>query len=159
VGIATSDRDIQLREADMAGRVKVPCLACGAVNRVTRPRLGEAVCGRCRERLLPAAPLDVEETSFERLVGTSELPVVVDFWAPWCGPCRVMAPAFATVAQRLAMRAHFVKVNTDEAQVLGSRYRIQSIPTTVVFAGGDEVARQPGAMDAATLQGWIEGHL
>lgn len=143
----------------MGDVVKLPCLSCGAVNRVERSRLVEAVCGRCRERLLPGTPLEVDEASFERLVGASELPVVVDFWAPWCGPCRIMAPSFSAMAERLGTRAHFVKVNTDDQRVLGTRYRIQSIPTTVVFADGQEVARQPGAMDAVTLQSWIERYI
>jgi thioredoxin 2 len=143
----------------MGDLVKVPCLSCGAVNRVERSRLGQAVCGRCRKQLLASAPVEVDTASFDRLVSTSDLPVVVDFWAPWCGPCRVMAPAFVAAAKRLATRAHFVKVNPDEEAELGGRFRIQSIPTTAVFRGGREVARQPGAMDAATLQGWIERHV
>ena len=140
----------------MTQAVHVVCPHCDAVNRVPAERLGEeAKCGKCREPLFAGAPLALDEGRFAKHLGRGDLPLVVDFWAPWCAPCRAMAPAFEAVARRIEPRARLIKVNTEEAQALAGRYGIRSIPTLVVFRGGREVARTSGAMDAAALENWI----
>lgn len=136
----------------------VVCPQCEAVNRVDGSRVGQvAKCGRCSAALFPGRPVTVNASAFEKHVSRSHIPVVVDFWAPWCGPCRMMAPAFESAARRLEPRARFLKVNTEEEPALASRYGIRSIPTVVIFKGGREAARRSGAMDAATLERWVDG--
>ena len=140
--------------------VHVVCPNCDAVNRVPSERLGEgAKCGKCGTPLFSGAPLNLDEPSFTRHTGRSDLPLVVDFWAPWCGPCRMMAPAFEEAARILEPRARLVKVNTEEAQTLAARFGIRSIPTLAIFKGGGEVARAAGAMDAGRLVEWVRQHL
>lgn len=140
----------------MSQPLHVVCPRCDAVNRVPPERLAEdAKCGKCRSPLFPGAPLALNEERFARHLGRGDLPLVVDFWAPWCGPCRMMAPVFEAVARRIEPRARLVKVNTEEAQGLATRHGIRSIPTLVVFRGGKEVARTSGAMDAGSLETWI----
>jgi thioredoxin 2 len=131
------------------------CAACGQRNRVPFGR--EAKCGRCGTPLPPPAePLDVTSAeSFDALVGRSAVPVIVDFWAPWCGPCRVVAPELARVAASNAGRYLVVKVNTDAVPELGERFRIQSIPTMAVFLGGREAARTSGARPAADIEAFV----
>jgi len=144
----------------MTQAVHVVCPRCDAVNRVPPDRLAEdAKCGKCRAPLFAGAPLALDEGRFAKHLGRSDLPLVVDFWAPWCAPCRAMAPAFETVAQRIEPQARLIKVNTEEAQALAGRYGIRSIPTLVVFRSGREVARTSGAMDAAALENWIRRSL
>ncbi len=140
--------------------VHVVCPHCDAVNRVPPERLAEdAKCGKCRAPLFVGAPLALDEGRFAKHLGRGDLPLVVDFWAPWCAPCRAMAPAFEAVARRIEPQARLIKVNTEEAQGLAMRQGIRSIPTLVVFRGGQEVARTSGAMDAAALENWIRRSL
>ena len=144
----------------MTQAVHVVCPRCDAVNRVPPERLAEdAKCGKCRAPLFVGAPLALDEGRFAKHLGRGDLPLVVDFWAPWCAPCRAMAPAFEAVARRIEPQARLIKVNTEEAQALAGRYGIRSIPTLVVFRGGQEVARTSGAMDAAALESWIRRSL
>jgi thioredoxin 2 len=136
----------------------VGCAACGKKNRLAYARLGEAVqCGQCKQPLhAPGEPIEIHRTAdFDRLVAASSLPVVVDYWAPWCGPCRMVAPELKKVAARQAGQAVVVKVNTDELSDLGQRFNIRSIPTLAVFAGGREVARESGARPAAEIEAFI----
>src|SRR6267378_2240419 len=129
----------------------VACANCGQKNRLAYERLGDEVrCGKCKQTLkAPGEPIEIHQTAdFDRLVSRSSLPVVVDYWAPWCGPCRMVAPELQKVAARQAGQLIVVKVNTDELSDLGERFRIRSLPTLEVFAGGREVARTAGARPA-----------
>lgn len=139
----------------MAG-LKVTCLDCGQVNRVPAERLADAPkCARCGTPLLPAKPVEVDFATLEKAARTDELPLVVDFWAPWCGPCRMMAPEFSKAAGALQGMARLVKLNTEADPQAGARYNIRSIPTMVKFAAGREVKRQSGAVGAAAIADWV----
>lgn len=144
----------------MSQALHVVCPHCDAVNRVPEERLADGGnCGRCKEKLFVGAPLALDPARFAAHVGRSDLPLVIDFWAPWCGPCRTMEPAFAEAARRLEPHARLVKVNTEDHPDLAGRFGIRSIPTIVVLKHGHEAARQSGAMDLATLERWIRGQL
>jgi len=144
----------------MTNALIVVCPHCHAPNRVPVERLRDgATCGKCKETLFTGAPLELTAASFDRHVGRSELPLVVDFWAPWCAPCRQMAPAFAEAARQLEPSCRLAKVNTEEEQALAARFGIRSIPTLAVFACGREIARQSEAMDAGSLLQWIRNVL
>jgi thioredoxin 2 len=141
-------------------QLHVVCPHCHTTNRVQSTDLGNSPdCGSCHRALFTGEPVNLNATDFERHIARSQLPVLVDFWAPWCGPCRMMAPAFEQAAQQLEPRAQLVKVNTDEAQGVGARLNIRSIPTLALFVGGREVARQAGAMGAGEIVRWAQSHL
>ena len=144
----------------MTDALIVVCPHCHASNRVPEERLADGgVCGKCKKPLFAGAPLELTGKTFDQHVGRSDLPIVVDFWAPWCGPCRMMAPAFAQAAQQLEPSCRLAKVNTEAEQQLAARHGIRSIPTLVVFRNGREVARQSGALDAGSLMRWIRTSL
>lgn len=144
----------------MSASMHIVCPHCDAINRVPAARLGDgATCGKCHRPLFDGHPVALDEARFERHVGRGELPVLVDFWAPWCGPCRQMAPAFEAAAARLEPRVRLAKVNTEEAGGLAARFAIRSIPTLALFRGGAEVARTMGAMDTAGLVNWAGRYL
>ena len=143
----------------MADSLHVVCPACHAVNRVPADRLGDAgICGKCQTPLFTGQPVELDEAGFDKHVSRSDVPLVVDFWAPWCGPCRMMAPAFAEAAQRLEPRYRLVKVNTEATKNLAARFNIRSIPTIAIFRDGREIARQAGAMDVAGIQRWVDSN-
>ena len=132
--------------------VHIACAACGTTNRVPAARLTqEPTCGRCGAALLPGEPVELTDQNFEAVATRTELPLVVDFWAPWCGPCRMMAPAFEQAAAQLKGRAVLAKVNSDENPGLSARYGIRSIPTLVRIEGGREVRRVSGALPAGQI--------
>lgn len=136
------------------------CPSCGATNRVAFDKLNhDARCGQCKTAVVPGAtPLEVSSTDdFDTLVSRSAVPVVVDYWAPWCGPCRAVAPELDKVASRANGRYLVVKVNTDNLTDLGARHHIRSIPTMAVFSGGREVSRTTGARPAADIEAFIAG--
>jgi thioredoxin 2 len=142
----------------MAEPLHVVCPGCATVNRVLAERLGPgARCGRCKQPLFLGKPVEVNDANFGVQVGKSDLPVVVDFWAAWCGPCRMMAPHFERAAGELEPVARLAKLNTEESPETAARYGIRGIPTLVIFRKGAEIARQSGAMDFPTLTRWIRG--
>ena len=143
-----------------AETLHIVCPHCHTTNRVARADLGKATdCGRCHRALFEGHPVALDEAAFEKHVSRSDLPLLVDFWAPWCGPCRMMAPAFEQAATQLEPNLRLAKVNTEDAQSLAARLQICSIPTLALFVGGREVARQPGAMGAADIVRWARAHL
>jgi thioredoxin 2 len=148
---------------DLDGKgVVVQCPSCGQRNRLPYGRLGaETRCGKCQTPLSsPAAPIEIPDSAaFDAAVAQSSLPVVVDFWAPWCGPCHMVAPELATVASRNAGRYLIVKVNTDAVPDLGERFRIRSIPTMAVFVDGREAGRTSGARPAPEIEAFIQSTL
>src|SRR5687768_10390879 len=139
----------------MSAPVHVVCPHCATANRVLPERLTEARCGRCKQALFSGHPIALDDSSFDAHVGKSDIPVVVDFWAPWCGPCRMMAPHFERAAAEIEPNARLAKLNTEESQQLAARFGIRGIPTLVILRNGEEIARQSGAMDYPTLVRWI----
>lgn len=134
----------------------VVCPHCHTANRMSADRLKESgTCGKCKNALFTGEPLELDSDSFDRHIGRSDIPMLVDFWAPWCGPCRAMAPAFAQAAKQLEPEFRLAKVNTEEQQQLAARFSIRSIPTLALFRNGQEIARQTGAMDAGSLMRWV----
>jgi len=134
------------------------CPACHVLNRVDEARLGQAACGKC-SKPLTGGVLHLDAPLLEALLAKDGLPLLVDFWAPWCGPCRMMAPAFEEAAALLAPGVRLGKIDTEQHQALGARFRVQSIPTLVLFQSGQEIARLPGARPAGEIADWTRSRL
>jgi thioredoxin 2 len=144
-------------ETHAAGTVLVACPQCHTIVRVPEARAGEhPKCPRCKAQLLAGEPVALDGASFAAHVGRATLPVLVDFWAPWCGPCRAMAPVLDQAAAQRATGLRVGKVNTEEQPQLAGRFGIRSIPTLILYRGGRELARQSGAVDAASLSHWLD---
>ena len=144
----------------MSRQKHLVCPHCDAVNRIPEDRLdANPVCGRCKESLFSGKPVELTDQNFDKHLKRNDVPLVVDFWAPWCGPCKMMAPHFKTAASQLEPRVRLAKINTEQAQRTAASYNIRSIPTVALFRGGKEIARQAGAMDASTLTNWIRSQL
>lgn len=143
----------------MSDFLHVVCPHCRTVNRLRTARLDDRPnCGRCRKPVFEGRPLALTAADFDLFVGRGDIPLVVDFWAPWCGPCRMMAPAFEQAAALLEPRFRLGKVNTEEEQALAARFGIRSIPTLIIFRQGREVARQAGAISAQEIVRWVRDH-
>jgi len=132
--------------------MRVVCPHCKSVNNVPQKEsYKKAVCGKCKESLLETKPLELNTNNFDEVIVNSDIPVIVDFWAPWCGPCKMMGPNFEKSAVNFPLKALFTKVNTEDEQSLGARFGIRSIPTLLLFKDSKEVHRVTGALDEVSL--------
>jgi thioredoxin 2 len=143
----------------MTDAVIVACPACNTLNRAPRDKLAAGAsgkCGNCGAPLFGGHPVALNAQSFDTHASKSDIPLLVDFWAPWCGPCKAMAPQFEKAATSLEPQVRLAKVNTDDEQELAGRFRIQGIPTMILFQHGKEIARQSGALNAAGIESWVQ---
>ena len=141
-------------------KINVICPHCLKINAIPqKDSYSKANCGSCKKSLLDTEPIELDESNFDHVIVNSEIPVIVDFWAPWCEPCKMMAPIFNDVAKKYPLKALFVKVNTETHQNMGSRFNIRSIPTLVVYKEGREKKRVSGALDPLRLSNLVNESL
>jgi len=141
-------------------KINVVCPHCQKVNSIPKKdSYNKANCGNCKNSLLDTTPINLDDSTFDHVIVNSDIPVIVDFWAPWCGPCKMMAPVYNEVSQKYPLKALFTKVDTQEHQNLGSKYNIRSIPTIVVYKNGSEVKRVSGALDPIRLSSLVNDYI
>ncbi len=144
----------------MNDSLHIVCPHCDGINRVPQAKLSAGPkCGVCHKPLFSGEPLALDSARFQRHLGKGDLPVLVDFWAAWCGPCKMMAPVFAQAARQLEPQVRLIKINSEEEQPLSSRLGIRSIPTLILYKNGQEAARMSGALDLGNLLAWTRQHL
>ncbi|MDD2343997.1 MAG: thioredoxin TrxC [Tolumonas sp.] len=140
--------------------VQIVCPSCHVINRVPRLKLNDhPLCGKCKNGLLSSHPIMANDQNFSRFIEKNDLPVVVDFWASWCGPCQQFAPVFSQVSEEMITQACFVKLDTENNHITASRYQIRSIPTLMIFHHGKEIARLSGALPKAQFKQWLQQNL
>lgn len=138
----------------------IMCPHCGGLNRVADDKLhNSAKCGKCKQALFTGKPLEMNGAQFTRALQKTDQPLIVDFWAPWCGPCQGFAPVFAQAAANLEPKARFIKINTEAEQQVAMQYGIRSIPTLAIFKSGQEITRISGAMDLGNFTNWVNQHI
>ncbi len=141
-------------------KITVVCPYCGGVNAIPiKESYAKAACGHCKKSLLDTKPLSVDVASFDRLMLNDERLIIADFWAPWCGPCKSMAPSFEEAARNFPLKAQFIKINTEEVQQLGARFGIRSIPTVIAFKNNRIIDQFSGALPASQISAWVRKHL
>ena len=144
----------------MSASHQIVCGQCGKINRLPAERAAtKARCGSCHQPIFSGHPIEADELAFDRHLAHNDIPVLVDLWAPWCGPCRAMAPMFERAAQQLEPGVRLLKLNSDKAPAVSSRFGISGIPTLLLMRGGREIARTSGAMDTRNIVAWTTAGL
>jgi len=144
----------------MADKKHIVCTHCGAINRIAKLRLTDKpLCGKCKKKLFTGSPIELNDQNFSKIINKSDIPILVDFWAEWCGPCKMMAPAFAEASLKLEPNIILAKLNTEHAQQTSAQFCIRSIPSLIVFKNGKEVSRKAGAMSAPQIIQWAQSFL